>query len=614
MKNKVLFRQIPAVMRQKIRQFFYSTQRKIILAVTLMVSIVIMCIFAITNHIIKKDRYETLTEQYSYLNDKILNSFDTMKDELDDLTAQFILNEYVQKSLTNQFMTVSDLEMMEKTLSYYNKSFLDYYLVIDNDGKCYSQKSVSLEMDKFRNSIIYRSLGDDYSRTKILWARDVVFGTNEMSFFAVRYIRNMNTNHEPGVLILKLNDNILNDVRDSIVDDRLAYFILDGNREVCFSRLPDGEEWNPDNYEDRVLLWEEIFDGHGTIRTGNMNQGMVSAAYDESTQFTIITYAPKEVTISIVHRIQSSMLLVFLFAYLLAIAVTVIFSRNLTRPIRYVSEKMSSFDESRLNDRIELNTNTEMDQIGNAYNKMVVQVKNLMEDVKQKESDLRESELDSLMYQIRPHFLYNTLDTIYMLARIQKEETIMNMIQSLSRFLRINLSNGNEKIEVRKELEHVSSYLEIQKIRNADLFTYEVRMNEEVAGEMVMKMILQPVAENCIKYGFRNIDEGGKIVILAEKEEGYLVFTVANNGDSIDEEALKKLNRLEQVSLEEIDHVVCQKQGGYGICNVVKRLRMRYNGDIRFYYESGGFCDMWISGTKCTIKIPLSQECTKVRG
>lgn len=648
MKSRIPLNGIPAWIRRKIRQFFYSTQRKIILAVTLMVSVLIVGTFAVINQIIKQDRYESLSERYTYLNDKILSSFDTMKNQLDELTGQFILNDYVQKTLTKQTMTASDLEMMEKTLSYYNKSFLDYYLVIDNEGKCYSQRSVSLEIDKFKNSVIYKSLGDDYSRTKIIWARDVVFGTSEMSFFAVRYIRNMNTNCEPGVLILKLNDNILSDVRDSIVDDSLAYFILDSNREVCFSRLPDGEEWDPDDAEDRSMLWEKVFNEDGTVSEGSLSTGIVSARYDESTEFTIITYAPREVTITIIHRIQSYMLVVFLLAYFLAVVATVIFSRNLTRPIRYVSDKMSSFDETRLDDRIELKTNTEMDQIGNAYNKMVVQVKNLMEDVKQKESDLRESELDSLMYQIRPHFLYNTLDTIYMLARIQKEETIMKMIQSLSRFLRINLSNGNEKIEVQKELEHVSSYLEIQKIRNADLFTYEIWMDENVAEAMVMKMILQPVAENCIKYGFRNIDEGGKIVISACQEENYLVFTVMNNGDSIELSAMEKLNQLEKVSLEEIDHVVQQKQGGYGICNVVKRLRMRYNGDIRFYYEqgfqgkldecpcsnrqlqgnkeaccseeacvldkSGAFCDMWISGTKCIIKIPFDNECAEILG
>lgn len=588
--------------RARLKKFLYSTQRKIILAVTLMLGVLFVVTFLCINQIMTNERYDTLTEQCSYLNDKIQSAFDAIKEDLDTLTGEFVLNEYVQKSLTNQRITASDLEIMEKSLAFYNKSFLDYYLVIDNKGNLYSKRNVSLDLEKFRSSVICKSLGDEYSRTKILWARDVIFGTNEMSFFAVRYIRSLNTNHDPGVLILKLNDNLLAQVRESIVDDQLIYFILDQNMQVCFSQLPEGRQWDPDNYENRAMLAEEILIKQEKVQKRDLNTGIVSRKIDENTGFMIITYVPKEVSNEMIRQIQQVLLLVFLLAYIFAIAATVLFSRGLTRPIRYVSDTMAGFDETRLDDRIELNTNTELDQIGNAYNKMVAQVKNLMEDVKQKESALHESELESLMYQIRPHFLYNTLDTIYMLARIKKEETIMNMIQSLSRFLRINLSNGSEKIEVCKELEHVSSYLEIQKIRNADLFTYEVQMEDEVASEPVMKMILQPVAENCIKYGFRNIEEGGRILIRAWKEADAICFLVENNGDPMEEKALLELNRLEVVPLGKIDQVVQKKQGGYGICNVVKRLRMRYSEGIRFYYET------LKDGTRCTIKIPASGE------
>ena len=245
---------------------------------------------------------------------------------------------------------------------------------------------------------------------------------------------------------------------------------------------------------------------------------------------------------------------------------------------------MSGFDESNLNQTIHLNTNTELDQIGNAYNNMLDRVGMLMSDVQRKERELRKSELQSLMYQIRPHFLYNTLDTIYMLARISKEETIMKMIQSLSRFLRINLSNGNEEIPVKKELEHVGAYLEIQKIRNADLFEYEIVCEEKLQDYAIMKMILQPVAENCIKYGFRNIYDGGKIKISAYMEEDKLCLSIANNGEIIDEQQLVQLNQLQNMNRDEIDKVTQCRQGGYGISNVVRRLRMRYSDKVKFFY------------------------------
>lgn len=175
----------------------------------------------------------------------------------------------------------------------------------------------------------------------------------------------------------------------------------------------------------------------------------------------------------------------------------------------------------------------------------------------------------------------------------------MRMIQSLSRFLRINLSNGKEEIPVEKELEHVESYLEIQRIRNAELFNYKISCEPAVASIPVMKMILQPVAENCIKYGFQNIYEGGEIIIRAYQEEAFLCFSVENNGEPISREQVEKLNRLEHISMEEMDNVIQERNGGFGISNVVKRLRMRYEKGIRFYYLRKE------KGTECIIKIRM---------
>ncbi|MCM1122586.1 MAG: histidine kinase [Eubacterium sp.] len=587
-------------MRKRVgRRVFYGFQKKILLTITVILSIFFLVTYAGINQIVTDNTYESLSGQYAYLNDKILMSFEKIQDDLDQLTSDFILNAYVQKSLTNQPFTASDVEMMKKGLAFLNRSFLDYYLIIDNKGNMYSPRNLSLDLDTFQNSTIYKSLGEEYSKTKLIWTRDVVFGSNQMSFFVVRYIHEMNSLHEPGILILKLNDRILDRIRDSITDERLMYFILDGNEEVCFGQLPGGETWNPDDEENREVLWQEILEWGGVKSGRELKKGISCTAFHEGTQFTIITYAPKEVSNEVIREIQFMMGIVFAAAYVLAVVSVTVFAHKLTRPIKYVSDTMGSFDESHLESRIDLNTNTELDQIGNAYNSMVREVKFLMENVKKKEQELWESELQSLIYQIRPHFLYNTLDTIYMLARIQKEETIMKMIESLSCFFRINLSNGKKDIPVEKELEHVGAYLEIQKIRNAELFTYEIEMDEAVSSLMVTKMILQPVAENCIKYGFQDIYEGGLIRIRAFREEECLCFSIENNGEPIEREQMDRLNRLADISMDEIDQVIRGKNGGYGICNVVKRLRVRYHDAVRFYYLRKE------EGTKCVIRIPL---------
>lgn len=578
------------------QKHFYGFRKKILLTVTLILSVLFLITYIGIDQIVKANTYESLSGQYAYLNDRILMSFEKIQEDLDQLTSDFILNDYVQKSLTNQPFSAADVEMMKKGLAFLNRGFLDYYLILDNKGNVYSPRNVSLDLETFQNSAIYKSLGDEYSRTKLLWARDVVFGSNQMSFFVVRYIREMDFPHEPGVLILKLNDGILDDIRSSITDHRLMYFMLDANEEVCFGRLPGGRKWNPEDEKNRELLWDEIM-LYGEQDSRRLDKGILCRDFHEGTGFTIITYAPEEVSNEVIREIRLMMAGVFVVAYGLAVAGIMIFANRLTRPIKYVSDTMSSFDESRLESVIALNTNTELDNIGQAYNSMVREVKTLMVNVQKKEQELWESELQSLIYQIRPHFLYNTLDTIYMLARIQKEETIMKMIESLSCFFRINLSNGKKEIAVEKELEHVSAYLEIQKIRNAELFTYEVDMEKTAAPLTVTKMILQPVAENCIKYGFQDIYEGGRILIRVFREDGFLCFSIENNGTPITGAQLEKLNRLEKVSIDEIDQVIRNKKGGYGICNVVKRLRVRYHDRIRFYYVRKE------NGTECVIRI-----------
>ena len=116
---------------------------------------------------------------------------------------------------------------------------------------------------------------------------------------------------------------------------------------------------------------------------------------------------------------------------------------------------MTQFDGNDFSRLIELNTNTELDQIGHSYNKMLKILRIFWQRSKEQEGVLRRTELNMLLAQINPHFLYNTLDTIYMLARINGEETTMKMIQALSKYLRLSLSKGSDIVTVEDELENV---------------------------------------------------------------------------------------------------------------------------------------------------------------
>lgn len=188
-----------------------------------------------------------------------------------------------------------------------------------------------------------------------------------------------------------------------------------------------------------------------------------------------------------------------------------------------------------------------------------------------------------------------------MLARLNQETEIMQMIQSLTKLLRINLSNGADFITVQDELVYVKAYMDIVKIRNDNLFTYEIICGEGTKHLYVVKLLLQPLVENCVKHGFARMAEGGRIIIQAGQTEGMLEFQVKNNGDLIEEESLERINNLAQAPMKELEAFSPQGEGGYGISNVINRLKLHYGEKVEFRFEREE------AYTVCYVRIPKEE-------
>lgn len=148
------------------------------------------------------------------------------------------------------------------------------------------------------------------------------------------------------------------------------------------------------------------------------------------------------------------------------------------------------------------------------------------------------------------------------------------------------------------ELENVKSYMEIQQIRNADLFSYEIDCQVEADKRWILKLILQPIVENAIKHGFNDVFDGGFIRIEVKELQGRLSLTVFNNGTPMSREMVDKINALLKVPIVELKKSFPDKEHGYGIINIMTRLRLKYGEDVGFGYE------VQEDGTRCCILLP----------
>ena len=548
----------------------------------------------LTNSIV--DKYEFLTERTGL-------TLENMFQQTDEATAECIFYEDVQESLQTQGLEDVKHIALSKYFAYIDLDYVADYCYVDNKGNVYSRSYSDVTYQDVEESGFRRYLGDEYSRTKWFWAKDTLFGTDDYALFIGRYVRSLEYAHEPGMLFFKMEDGFLREITgmNQELTDEAAVGVIDRNGQICMSSSPeDFEEGErmPDDIAERITDRQET-QASGMILAGEKVKGGILSAYlDGNSGMTVFSFVPDRVLNEGLIPIFLVFAAIYLLVAVLAVILSIYFSRRFTKPIQVIKEAMTEFDGNNFDRTIDLHTNTELDEIGHSYNKMIDNIRRLLDEIKDQERELRRTELNMLISQINPHFLYNTLDTIYMLARINKEETTMRMIQALSKYLRLSLNKGSDIVSVDDELENVKSYMEIQQIRNQSLFTYEIDCQVDAAQTYVLKLILQPLVENAVKYGFQNIFEGGVIRIAVKKEDGALYLSVANNGTSIEQSMMDKINHMNELTVSELKECFPDKKHGYGVVNILTRLRLKYGDGAAFY------CEAEADGTTCTIKIP----------
>lgn len=572
----------------------YLTYTLLLLALTIVLSSVGVWIF------MRKNMTEVIVDNYVFMNEKMGMTLDYLYTRSDETTAECILDDAVQESLKSRELEEMEKNALSKYFAYLDLEDIEEYCYVDNKKNVYTKSYSKISYEDFQESGLEDALAGTYAETKWFLTRDTLFGTGEEALFIGRYVRNMEYSHEPGMIFFKMNDQFLKRVIEtqSGTEEDVAIGIIDKNGNFFMENYPENFQLEERDKEKILSLTKR--EDSGVILTRYKGEGGIIQAYrQQESGMVIFTLVPNKILDRGLNQIFLVLAGIYAIVTLIAVAVSLYFSRIFTKPIQMISREMTSFDGKDFSHTISLHTDTELDQIGESYNKMLGNIERLLTEIKKQEKELRVSEMNMLISQIKPHFLYNTLDTIYMLARINGEKTTMKMIQALSGYLRLSLSKGSDMVTVEDELDNVKNYLEIQKIRNEDLFSYEISCQPEVENRWTLKLILQPLAENAIKYGFCDIFEGGLIRIDVRELSGRLTFSVYNNGKPMDKEIAEKINDLGKVPVPEMKKAFPDKQKGYGVINIATRLRLKYGDQVEFGYE------VLEEGTRCLIKLPV---------
>lgn len=562
----------------------------------------------------------------SYVRDiTIKQKFDTSKSAMagigiikerdEKISDQILSNTMIQEALIGKWIFPSQFDKLiyDRQISSLLSSMVDStnvtgILVIGIDGREYSS-STSIIRDNTSNDIDHILAREDLQRSQggniwIPMGVDIFKNPNESSYnrahlYIARRISNVEfSRYKLGYSIVQLEYNRVYEIlRGTALEDKGEYSVLLDQNGTIMSHTEKREKIG-------TRIESETYQKMNTGMEGSFFDKVNGEDYlmlyvkDNDSGWAIVQGIPYRNILEKSKEIRNFTIGVMLLFLTLALIMSVIFSKNITYPIIKLKNVMDKFGAGDLTLRTEIDRNDEIGKLQQSFNLMADDIRNLLNKIEDENKRRRILELNLLEYQINPHFLYNTLDSINWMAQKSGQNDISEMVTALARFFRVGLSKGKEFIKIQEELQHAESYLIINKIRFKDWFEYKFDVSREILQYKTIKLILQPIIENAIKHGMDKYQKNGLIEIKGSFVGDKVILTVSDNGRGIEENDLSTLQKLLENTSSVEDY-----GGGIGLINVNQRIK------LNFGVEYGLTIDSKVGkGTTVSIKIPCLKD------
>ncbi|WP_090117735.1 sensor histidine kinase [Cohnella sp. OV330] len=260
-----------------------------------------------------------------------------------------------------------------------------------------------------------------------------------------------------------------------------------------------------------------------------------------------------------------------------ATALAFLLSGRITRRLSVLADKMKGIENGHFGETVKIEGRDEISLLQRRFNKMSGQIENLIGEVYRVTQHKQQEEMKVLEGRINSHFLYNTLDSVKWMALKSSAPDIARIVTDLSKFFRIGLNRGKDKIPFEKEIEHVRAYVDIQNVRFGGALRTEFAFDPGLQHIEIIKLILQPIVENAIIHGINKAGgRDGQIVLRGRLNGDEIVLFVADNGAGMDRETAAG--------------VLDGTAGGYGLSNVHRRLQLYYGPDCGVSIRSKPGC------------------------
>ena len=408
----------------------------------------------------------------------------------------------------------------------------------------------------------------------------------EGSFISlIRVINDLHTQSPLGILVLNIPESVLEKSCYDMTNNPDAEILLMDSQDNI---LIDSDNTSGFNLT-KFIYDNEKLNKKYTLWKSDQTEYMVSYLKIDETGWKVASIIPyRELSKESGFIGLVTFLLVAINSLLLFVG-SIFISRTITVPIKKFCEAMKGIEKGEFK-KVQLKAGKdEIGRLRDGYNTMVEEIQKLIFRIVEEQKLKRKTELEVLQAQIKPHFLYNTFDSISSLALSGKNQDVYNIMKALGNYYRTSLSRGKELITIGEELDVVSNYLKIQKYRYEDMFSVEYDIHEEVKKYKILKLVLQPFVENALYHGIRPMQKSGSIYIGAKYHGDAIELIIADNGMGMTDEDVQRLT----------SGKTAQEKNSFGIWGTIERLKILYGIEEVVTIESSPG-----NGTRVIIRIP----------
>lgn len=334
----------------------------------------------------------------------------------------------------------------------------------------------------------------------------------------------------------------------------------------------------------------------------NGSPHIVSKSSSQLTDWQAVVIVPLSTFTGPIDNLFGSFFILLLLCGALCLFILHLISNRFVRPIKEINSSMEKVEHGNLNAYVDISSPDEVGSMASYYNNMLRRINKYIEDEYEVEKQKKELEMEVLMSQVNPHFLYNTLETLVWKANERGNPDIGRIAASLGRLYRISISDGKVIIKIQQEIDHLVSYINIQRERYAGLFYFDLRVDYKRLRDLcTLKLILQPVVENSFLYAMDDLDHLMGIRLHTVIGDQYIKFVITDNGTGMDKEQLDQVRQ--HIYSESRPAQKKTRGSGIGLRSINERIRL-YLGlpnAVSIYSRKG-------VGSKVVITIPRIKE------